>query len=422
MEAVGVQRKYLVAVLASALVGLVAFVGACALIDSTGWLSDLKFGDDMNTNVAPPIPPHWSPDGTTIILHRGLGFYQVDADSGGTTLRRSLVEGNREAIDPRISPDGTQMVFSTEPSEDFLVRSALGVANLDGSEYRRLLRSRGYQASPEWSPDGTQIAFISYYRVQKKRNDNTSYYQHFSYLYTISTKGSGPRLIGEPVQTAHFAWAPDGKRIAFLGFMRFQPDNRTGSSYIYVVDSDGSNLTRLAESSSPPTWSPDGSSIAFLHGDAKLSLFVVKSDGSNLRKIADIDPKYRQVDPWVALSYLSWSPNGSDILLQDYPFILVSADGAGFDEGKAPYAVFAGPDDWLDPIAAWSPDGSRIAVSVPRRDRIWADEGDVMLFTMARDGSDKRTLVKVRKYGEAYAVPNEPWEGEGEWVWHLPEE
>ncbi len=44
----------------------------------------------------------------------------------------------------------------------------------------------------------------------------------------------------------------------------------------------------------------------------------------------------------------------------------------------------------------------------------------MIFFTMARDGYDKRVLVMVTAYGEAYAVPNEPWEGEGEWVWQTP--
>jgi len=416
------QRRFAIVVLATDLAGLVAFVGACALIDSSGWLSDEEFGDDITADIFPPIPPHWSPDGTTIVLHRGQGSYLVPTGSNGTALRRAVVEGNREALYPRISPDGLRMVFSTQPGEDSPDGSALGISNLDGSDYRRLLRNRGYQHSSEWSPDGTQIAFVYSYHVRKTRNDHSWYFQNFSNLYTMSIGGPAPRILGEPVQTAHFAWSPDGRKIAFLGYMQFQPDNRTGNSFIYVVDRGGSNLIRLAEASSPPTWSPDGRSIAFLHGDDKLSLFVVKPDGSGLRKIADIDPQHRQVAPWVALPRLSWSPNGSDILLQDYPFILIGSDGAGIDEGKAPYAVFYGPDNWLDATAGWSPDGSRIAVSVPRRDRIWADDGDVMLFTMAQDGSDKRALVKVRKYGEAYAAPNEPWEGEGEWVWYLPEE
>ena len=183
------QRKFAVVVLAAVVVGLVAFVGACAVIDSTNWLSEAEFGDEITDDAFPPIPPHWSPDGTTIVLHRGRGSYLVDTGSDGTALRRTVVEGNREAIYPRISPDGSRMVFSTEPNEDFLGGSALGISNLDGSDYRRLLRNRGYQHSSEWSPDGTQIAFVYSYHVQKTRDDNSWYNQNFSNLYTMPIEG-----------------------------------------------------------------------------------------------------------------------------------------------------------------------------------------------------------------------------------------
>ena len=148
---------------------------------------------------------------------------------------------------PRISPDGLQMVFSTQPQEDYEDGSELGVSNLDGSEYRRLMRSRGYQYGPEWSPDGSQIAFISSYRIRQGNH----YYQS----YSLMTKG-GPRKLSDSELGPGL---PKARRIRHE---RVQPGDWEGDAYIYVVDRDGSNMTRLAEASSPPTWSPD-SSIAF---------------------------------------------------------------------------------------------------------------------------------------------------------------
>ena len=416
MDSDFVQRKYLVVILASVVVGLAAFVGACALVYSTNWFSDEEFGDLIVT--APPLaPPRWSPDGTTIVLHWWRGSYLVDAGSDGARLRRVIVEGNREAIYPRISPDGLQMVFSTQPQEDYEDGSELGVSNLDGSEYRRLMRSRGYQYGPEWSPDGSQIAFISSYRIRQGNH----YYQSYS-LYTMPTKGSGPRKLSDSVQAGLPTWSPEGQTIAFLGHERVQPGDWEGDAYIYVVDRDGSNLTRLAEASSPPTWSPDGSSIAFLRGDDRYSLFVVKSDGSGLRKLADIDPYSKQKRPWTPLPYLSWSPDGSEILLQDYPFIRVKADGTAYREGGEPYAVFNGPEDWNVAYASWSPDGSRIAVTVEHMGESGPNIGDAILLTMARDGSDKRVLARISTELGLHAVPNEPWDEEAGWVWNPQQE
>ena len=140
-------------------------------------------------------------------------------------------------------------------------------------------------------------------------------------------------------------------------------------------------------------------------------MFVVKPDGSGLRKIADIDSdSIQQWDRGLPFPYLSWSPDGSEILLQDYPFIRVKVDGSSYDEGGEPYAVFNGPEDWNVAYASWSPDGSRIAVTVEHMGESGPNIGDAILLTMARDGSDKRVLARISTELGLHAVPNEPWE------------
>ena len=406
-----IKRKYLIVVLAAAVVGLVAFVGACALVYSTNWLSSDE-SDSYPVAESPLVPPHWSPDGTKIVLDSWWGPYLVDASSDGTELRKIVVGGHRERIYPRISPDGSRMVFSTRRYEVDEVGSELGVSNLDGSEYRRLTRSRGYQFGPKWSPDGARIAFISSFSASEGT--------HHSYgLYTMTANGTSPRKLVDSVRPAGpLAWSPDGRTIAFLGVDEYWP----GGRHIYIVDRDGSNLAKLAQSFSPPDWSLYGKSIAFLRTGNRESLFVANPDGSGLRKIVDLDPDVTRERKRHEEPNPSWSPDGSEILLQNYPFVRVKVDGAAFGEGGAPYAVFVGPEDWRGAAASWAPDGSRIAITVQQAGGNDPDDREAFLLTMARDGSDKRALVKVNEYGEAYAVPNEPWDEEAGWVWHSPQE
>ena len=156
----------------------------------------------------------------------------------------------------------------------------------------------------------------------------------------MAANGSGPRKLVDSVRVSGpLAWSPDGRRIAAYGGT--QPGDWPFTSNIYIVEP---NLTRLAEASSPPAWSPDGSIVAFLRGDNRDSLFVVNPDGSGLRKIAD--PRLYPTMKWNPFPDLSWSPDGSEILLQEYPFIRVKVDGSSYDEGGEPYAVFNGPEDW----------------------------------------------------------------------------
>ena len=386
------------------MVGLVAFVGACAVVYETGWLSTYK---PPRGNVIGPsfFPPQWSPDSTKIVMDSWWGPYLIDTSSGSAELSRIVVGQRQERFFPRISPDGSGMVFSTRQHKVKGVGSDIGVSNLDGSEYRRLTRSRGFQYGADWSPDGSHIAFFS----SQPGPDR------FYGLYTIAANGSGPRKLVDSVRpNGYLSWSPDGRKIAFLGHGSAWPEG----THLFIVDGVGSNLKRLSEASSPPTWSSDGSTIAFIKGDDRDSLFAISPDGSELRKIADLASIGGW--EWTPYPHLSWSPDGSEILLQDYPFVRVKVDGTDYGEGGASYAVFDGPDHWHLAYASWSPDGSRIAIIVENYIEFGPNVGDAILLTMAPSGSDKRVLARLNMDYQLYRVPNEPWEGEGEWVWHSP--
>ncbi|MFC2046490.1 TolB family protein, partial [Chloroflexota bacterium] len=91
------------------------------------------------------------------------------------------------------------------------------------------------------------------------------------------------------------SWSPDGKRIAFVS-------DRHGNDEVYVMtgaygtmvngtDAGGSELTRLTDSpgdDSYPTWSPDGTCLAFVsRGADAWELYVMNADGTGLKKLVD---------------------------------------------------------------------------------------------------------------------------------------
>jgi TolB protein len=104
------------------------------------------------------------------------------------------------------------------------------------------------------------------------------------------------------------SWSPDGSWIAFAS-------NRTGKVNIYVMDADGANQVRVTnndEHNGSYAWSPDGTQIAFV-SDGEIA--IINADGTNPRILtADVtpnDPDFR-----FRCSRPSWSPDGTRLAFE----------------------------------------------------------------------------------------------------------
>jgi Tol biopolymer transport system component len=110
------------------------------------------------------------------------------------------------------------------------------------------------------------------------------------------------------------AVSPDSESIAFMAY------NRDNSWDIYVMDVDGSNVTRLTENSVAeglPTWSPDGDWIAFVRESAPGSwdIMAIKPDGTGEQKLIELgmlDGKVKGTTPdqfggWME-EQITWGP------------------------------------------------------------------------------------------------------------------
>lgn len=146
----------------------------------------------------------------------------------------------------------------------------------------RLTRDDSNESDVVWSPDGSQIAFVS------DRNGLQA-------LYVLDTDGVNKniRCITCDVITSatHPTWSPDGKWLAFAS-------KQNGNSAIYVIGIDGSGLHRLTFNTGndfEPTWSPDGEWIAYLSSNGGVTL--IRPDGSDQQVPFDGD-----YPTWVPLS------------------------------------------------------------------------------------------------------------------------
>lgn len=123
----------------------------------------------------------------------------------------------------------------------------LVVADSDGYGEQTLLALNEPIMSPSWSPDGSQLAYVSFERG------------HASvFVQSLATR-QRTLLADFPGSNSAPTWSPDGKQLALVL-------SREGSSQIYIVRSDGKDLRRITFSEAidtEPAFSPDGKYLLF---------------------------------------------------------------------------------------------------------------------------------------------------------------
>jgi Tol biopolymer transport system component len=246
----------------------------------------------------------------------------------GTGLHRLPI--GSDGVDPAWSPDGRRIAFAADGVRIETVRP-------DGSGLTQVATgTQVWYMNPAWSPDGTKIAY-----------SRTSLG-----LYLVSAHGGASRRLvnaGADIETPSLspqAWSPDGHRIAYAR-----------AADLDVANADGSGeKTLLASCCSSPSWTPDGSKLAFycsscVNGGSGIG--VVNADGTDLRGVV-ADLKGDTLG-YPDIQAPTWSPDGRELIFSGTsctndadpktgpPAIcIVSLDGTGLHEITPPgVAAFA---------------------------------------------------------------------------------
>ena len=293
-------------------------------------------------------------------------------------VRDRITALNISDLHPRWSPDGRNIVFTSNVDGDYDLYSL----NADGTDDRgpdaRLEREDNIDGdlSPDWSgypvlttsppsadtpiepaSSGGLIAFTS----DRDGNDE---------IYVMNTDGTGQtRLTDNPGLDGQPSWSPDGTKVAFAS-------ERGEFSDIYVMNSDGSNQIRLTdpnwvqdqghEGSYKPSWSPDGSTIAFSLGQGEGSRYqtiaMMTADGSNPTLLIDGGNWDWCNNRNCSSSGPFWAPDGTLVFYgtsrEQPPCQLINCDDGFVDPGRAVYQVSG-----FDSVEEWSPS-------------VWGDEID----------------------------------------------
>jgi len=205
----------------------------------------------------------WSPDAKRIAFAAkstsGDRLYIVDAQSG---KRRATYNFHLDGIyAPDWSPDGTTMAFIGLKNG----RSDIYLLNLATKDVTRLTDDMFEDTDPKWSPDGTKLVFSSDRLPGLTDSDAQLLYRTRDvYVMDVATRRLR-RLTNNPADETSPTWAPDGKSIAFVSDV-----NGIFNIYVATVDNSDSTvqssvrpLTNLLTGAFSPSWSPTGDKIAF---------------------------------------------------------------------------------------------------------------------------------------------------------------
>ena len=242
----------------------------------------------------------------------------------GTDLVQ-LTNHEHDDLDPIWSPDGTKIAFLWGCEGVMLAVPTLEVLvmNPDGTGLIQLTND-SWVHYPAWSPDGSRLAFMCGREICLIHSDGTGMVQ-------LTNLGDGYRVAWQPV-----SWAPAGDRIA----VTIEDPDRRQNIYVVSTDRDQVQLTTHPEDEGSPSWSPDGTRIAFVRdtiGD--FLLYVMNPDGTDqLRLVSGVYPV--------------WSPDGSRIISKESGLFSVNSDGTG---------LINLTDRRVSGHAAPSPDGTKIA-------------------------------------------------------------
>ena len=315
------------------------------------------------------------------------------------------------ATDPQISPDGRTIAY-VRKSNDIMndnARSTIWLIDVASGQQRPLLAGSGSYFSPQWSPDGTRLAYVA------AEGGSPQLYVRWM------ASGESARITGLPDSPNSIAWSRDGRRIAYsmfvpddgphLGSAPPKPEGakwaaplemidavtyradgagylKPGYNHIFWVPADGGAPTQLTfgavNAGGQVSWTPDSRSILFaanLNNDWERNLreaeiYRISIDGG--QPVAITTRKGPDFAPTVSPDgrYIAYIGNDDTDKYYARPDLYVMNI-----DGSAPRNLSARLDRGIETVV-WGPDSRSVYVTYP-------EAGQNVVTRIGLDGSSR---------------------------------
>ncbi len=301
-----------------------------------------------------------------------------------TKKAAELVKGEFQVGDPQWSPDGTRIAFTTTPTPraDDGSRSDIHIVTVATGERRQLIDNAGPDNGPRWSPDGRWVAYLS-------RGDTLRAFGQ-QRLTVIAADGGRPRSVAPNFlyQPGPATWSADGQTLFFAS-----PTRTTTQVYsVPVAGGEPKALTQVRGVMSSPTMSADRRTLAFTFGTVQQpnDVYVAPvSAAIEPRRLTNHHPDLAQIALGTSETVRWKSRDGMEVEgVLVYP--------VGYDPAKRyPTMAFIHGG----PAGAWT---ESFPGSWGNYAHVWAGQGWVSFFPNVRGSSgygEKYLKANVRDWG-----------------------
>ncbi|MCW4048213.1 MAG: hypothetical protein NWE89_00610 [Candidatus Bathyarchaeota archaeon] len=258
------------------------------------------------------------------------GIYSLNPNTGHTRL---IYTSPTEITTLRLNDEGDTFTFYMKTGGNEYEHTEIYTLDVDGTNLKRLTENDQWDLYPSWSPDGSEIAYLSWRNTtldiwvmsadgenQRLLYDSGGHdadihwigdrivFTRDSQIWVMNSDGTDPHQLTDPPNAGDWGNAvlpfgdydprisPDGSQVVFE---RMVDDSSSHGNYdLYLVNIDGTGETRLTENGwtqGLASWSSDGERLVYvvsaIGSEGKYDLYQINSDGSGMTDLtSDIFP------------------------------------------------------------------------------------------------------------------------------------